>query len=54
VLDGTLDLRLGDGDFRLEAGDCLMMRFGQPLLFRNPAARPVRYAIVISHGAARL
>lgn len=53
VLDGTLELELGGEAFRLETGDCLVMRFGQPVLFRNPTARPVRYAVIISHGAVR-
>lgn len=53
VLDGALELEVGDEAFRLETGDCLVMRFGRPVLFRNPTARPVRYAVVISHGNAR-
>ncbi len=53
VLDGTLELDVAGETFRLQAGDCLMMRFGQPLTFRNPTARPVRYAVVISTGPAR-
>jgi transcriptional regulator with XRE-family HTH domain len=53
VLDGTLQLDLGDDAYRLETGDCLMMRFDQPIVFRNPTDRPVRYAVIISHGAAR-
>ncbi len=53
VLDGTLELELGDEAFRLETGDCLMMRFGRPVRFRNPTARPVRYAVIVSHGAVR-
>ena len=53
VLDGTLELDVAGEAFRLEAGDCLMMRFGQPVAFRNPTARPVRYAVIISTGAAR-
>ncbi len=53
VLDGTLELDVAGEAFRLEAGDCLMMRFGQPVAFRNPTERPVRYAVIISTGAAR-
>ena len=53
VLDGTLELEVAGEAFRLETGDCLMMRFGQPLVFRNPTARPVRYAVVIGTGGAR-
>ncbi len=53
VLDGTLELELGDEGFRLERGDCLMMRFDRPILFRNPTQRPIRYAVIVSLGAAR-
>lgn len=53
VLDGTLELVLGEEPFRLGPGDCLVMRFGRPVLFRNPTAQPTRYAVIISHGAAR-
>lgn len=53
VLDGILDLKLGEEVFRLETGDCLWMRFGQPAMFHNPTRRVVRYAVVICHGGAR-
>jgi transcriptional regulator with XRE-family HTH domain len=53
VLSGTLELELGGEAFRLERGDCLMMRFDRPVLFRNPTQRPIRYAVIISHGAVR-
>lgn len=52
VLDGALELELGDEAFRLEAGDCLVMRFGRPVRFSNPTPRPVRYAVVIGRGGA--
>ena len=51
VLDGSLDLSLGDDDVRLETGDCLRMRFDRPIRFRNPTPTPIRYAVIISHGA---
>jgi quercetin dioxygenase-like cupin family protein len=50
VFDGTLEVRVGADDFRLHAGDCLRMQFGQPTLFRNPTDRPVRYAVIVHHG----
>ena len=53
VLDGTLELILGETPFRLDTGDCLMMRFDCPVLFRNPTDRQTRYAVIISRGAAR-
>jgi len=53
VLEGTLELELADEAYRLEAGDCLMMRFDRPILFRNPTKRLVRYAVIISHGGPK-
>ncbi len=52
VLDGTLQMQVGDDTFRLECGDCLMMRFDQPIVFHNPTKRTVRYAVVIHNGTA--
>lgn len=53
VLDGVLEIELGGEAFRLDTGDCLVMRFGVPVVFRNPSGRAVRYAVIISRGAAR-
>jgi transcriptional regulator with XRE-family HTH domain len=53
VLDGALELELGDNLYRLETGDCLMMRFDRPILFRNPTEFSIRYTVIISHGAPR-
>jgi transcriptional regulator with XRE-family HTH domain len=53
VLDGTLELTLGEETFRLKKGDCLMMHYDRPILFHNPTDRHIRYAVIISHGVAR-
>jgi len=53
VLDGSLQMHVGGDVYRLERGDCLMMRFDQPIVFHNPTRRAVRYAVVIHHGPAR-
>ena len=52
VLDGVLEVTLGEDAIRLDQGDCLRMRFGQPVRFRNPMPHPIRYAVILSHGAA--
>ncbi len=52
VLAGTLHLELAGEAVRLETGDCMVMRFGEPLLFRNPTAGVVRYAVIVSQGRA--
>jgi transcriptional regulator with XRE-family HTH domain len=50
ALDGALELELGGESFRLETGDCFFMRFGEPIRFRNPSKRPIRYAVIVSRG----
>jgi transcriptional regulator with XRE-family HTH domain len=54
ILDGTLELELGPDLYRLEIGDCLMMSFDRPILFRNPTDSVTRYAVIISHGPNRI
>ncbi|RVT95777.1 XRE family transcriptional regulator [Rhodovarius crocodyli] len=51
VLDGTLELTLGEETTRLEQGDCLFMPLDRPIRFHNPSARPTRYAVILHHGA---
>jgi transcriptional regulator with XRE-family HTH domain len=53
VLDGTLDVLLGDDLYRLEVGDCLRMRFDRPIRFANRTVSPIRYAVVVSRGGVR-
>src|SRR5688500_12045841 len=53
VLDGTLEMDIGGETFRLANGDCLMMHLGQPLVFRNPTRRQVRYAVILNRGAGK-
>jgi transcriptional regulator with XRE-family HTH domain len=49
VLDGTLELTVGDTVHVLEAGDCLYMRIDNPLVYRNSGGKPVHYAVVLNH-----
>lgn len=50
VFDGTIELEVGDGVHRLEAGDCLFMNVADVKAYRNPTDRPARYAVVIALG----
>lgn len=52
VLDGRMEMTIGAEIHTLEAGDCLYMRFEDPIAFRNPTERPARYVVVLSHGPA--
>ncbi|MEK6297306.1 MAG: cupin domain-containing protein, partial [Paraburkholderia tropica] len=47
LLEGRLNVELGDQLHALEAGDCLAMRLDQPLIFSNPASQPARYLVAI-------
>ena len=53
VLDGTLEMELGGETIRLAQGDCLRMHLNQPIVFRNPTRRQVRYAVILDRGVAR-
>ena len=50
VLDGALDMILGDHAYALFAGDCLHMRFETANTFRNSSGEPVRYLVALSLG----
>ena len=47
VLQGTIEVVLGDDRFELSAGDCLAMVLDRPITYHNPTARPARYCVVI-------
>lgn len=53
VLDGTLEMEVGNETFRLSRGDCLRMHLDQPIVFRNPTKRQVHYAVILNRGATR-
>ena len=53
VLEGTMEMTVGDAIHRLDQGDCLYMRLDQAIQFRNPSDRPARYAVVITRGSTR-
>jgi transcriptional regulator with XRE-family HTH domain len=48
VLEGTIDVTLGDERHRLRDGDCLAMQLDRPTMFHNPTRKPTRYAVVIA------
>jgi len=53
MLEGTIELRVGDERFHLEAGDCLAMQLDRPTGFRNPGRKRARYLVaILSDGVA--
>jgi transcriptional regulator with XRE-family HTH domain len=48
VLEGTIDITLGERCHQLRQGDCLAMALDQPTMFFNPTRKPTRYVVVIA------
>lgn len=48
VLDGSVEVTLGDARHRLEAGDCLAMQLTGPTAYRNPGRKAARYPVAIT------
>ncbi len=51
VLEGCMEISVGGGQYRLEAGDCLAMRENDRVVFHNPGKRAARYVVVINTAA---
>lgn len=47
MIDGVMDISLGNAAWRLEAGDCLAMRLDRPTTFHNPGRAPARYLVAL-------
>ena len=52
VLEGAIDVTLGEERHRLREGDCLAMQLDRPTMFHNPTRKPTRYAVVIASDTA--
>jgi transcriptional regulator with XRE-family HTH domain len=50
VLDGEMEIKLGDTVHRLSTGDCLAFTLNQKVGFHNPGLKPARYAVVMASG----
>jgi transcriptional regulator with XRE-family HTH domain len=48
LLEGVIDVTLGEEHYRLRDGDCLAMQLDRPTMFHNPTRKPARYAVVIA------
>jgi transcriptional regulator with XRE-family HTH domain len=48
VLDGAIEVTVGEERHGLRKGDCLAMRLDRPTMFHNPTRKAARYAVVIA------
>jgi transcriptional regulator with XRE-family HTH domain len=54
VLEGVMEVTVGSGAHRLEAGDCLALLLDRPVSFYNPGRKTARYAVVIANAPGSL
>jgi transcriptional regulator with XRE-family HTH domain len=47
MLDGQMEITLGDDTTRLAKGDCMAMTLDAPITFHNPAGKVARYLVAI-------
>ncbi len=47
VLEGRIQMTLGEQRYELCAGDCLAMVLDRPITYHNPTHSPARYCVVI-------
>jgi transcriptional regulator with XRE-family HTH domain len=48
LLEGQMEMTVGEVTTVLSKGDCLFMRLDKPLIFHNPGKAPARYAVILS------
>ncbi|MBX3603619.1 MAG: helix-turn-helix transcriptional regulator [Piscinibacter sp.] len=48
MIDGTMELTVGDTGWRLERGDCLAMTLDAPIVWHNPTRQPARYLVALA------
>jgi len=48
MIDGVMEIGVGDTLWRLDAGDCLAMQLDQPIVYRNPGRQPARYLVALA------
>jgi len=53
VLEGRMDIQVGDALHQLDAGDCLAHALDRPVAYHNPGREPARYAVVLAGGTGR-
>jgi transcriptional regulator with XRE-family HTH domain len=48
MLQGRMEITLGNSTHVLSAGDCMAMLLNSPISYHNPGTRTARYAVVLS------
>jgi transcriptional regulator with XRE-family HTH domain len=53
LIEGAMEVSIGDTMWTLAAGDCLAMRLDQPIAYHNPTDKPARYLVSLVTQAHR-
>lgn len=48
MIDGVMEITVGDSRWQLEPGDCLAMRLDHRIVFHNPTRAPARYLVALA------
>jgi transcriptional regulator with XRE-family HTH domain len=48
MIEGRMEITVGETVWQLEAGDCLAMKLDCPMTYRNPTRKPARYLVSIA------
>lgn len=48
ILEGVMEISVGQQRHRLREKDCLAMQLGQPTMFHNPTRKKAKYVVVIT------
>jgi transcriptional regulator with XRE-family HTH domain len=49
VIEGSIDVRVGDAMHQLEVGDCLAMRVDRPIGFHNSGRKAARHLVALTN-----
>ncbi|WP_445406287.1 helix-turn-helix domain-containing protein [Acinetobacter seifertii] len=49
VVEGQIDIQLGNNSYALGQGDCLVMQLDQPVIYSNNSSQVARYILVVSN-----
>lgn len=47
IIEGRMEIMVGDTCWPLDAGDCLAMALDRPIAFHNPTDKPSRYLVAL-------
>lgn len=49
VIEGQIDIQLGENSYALGQGDCLAMQLDHPVIYSNNSSQVARYILVVSN-----